>query len=135
MKNPDPRAWMWSNAVEMLLRAERMHQQNFQPVPGRSRAPAWEPPVDMLETDHELLVLAALPGVDPERIQVVIDNGVLVIAGERVLPQELRFARIHRLELPQGRFERQLPLPPGRYEVMHPAVVNGCLTVVLRKLA
>jgi HSP20 family molecular chaperone IbpA len=135
MKNPDPRAWMWSNAVEMLLRAERMHQQNFQPVHGRARAPAWEPPVDMLETDHELLVLAALPGVDPERIQVVIDNGVLVIAGERVLPQELRFARIHRLELPQGRFERQLPLPPGRYEVMHPAVVNGCLTVVLRKLA
>lgn len=135
MKNPDPRAWMWSNAVEMLLRAERMHQQNFQPVHGRARAPAWEPPVDMLETDHELLVLAALPGVDPERIQVVIDNGVLVIAGERVLPQELRFARIHRLELPQGRFERQLPLPPGRYEVMRPAVVNGCLTVVLRKLA
>ncbi|WP_159718935.1 MULTISPECIES: Hsp20/alpha crystallin family protein [Geminicoccus] len=135
MKNPDPRAWMWSNAVEMLLRAERMHQQKFQPVHGRARAPAWEPPVDMLETDHELLVLAALPGVDPERIQVVIDNGVLVIAGERVLPQELRFARIHRLELPQGRFERQLPLPPGRYEVMRPAVVNGCLTVVLRKLA
>ena len=135
MKNPDPRAWMWSNAVEMLLRAERMHQQNFQPVHGRARAPAREPPVDMLETDHELLVLAALPGVDPERIQVAIDNGVLVIAGERVLPQELRIARIHRLELPQGRFERQLPLPPGRYEVMHPAVVNGCLTVVLRKLA
>ncbi len=135
MKNPDPRAWMWSNAVEMLLRAERIHQQKFQPVRGRAQAPTWEPPVDMLETDHELLVLAALPGVDPERIQVVIDNGVLVIAGERVLPQELRFARIHRLELPQGRFERQLPLPPGRYEVMRPAVVNGCLTVVLRKLA
>ena len=41
---------------------------------------------------------------------------MLLIAGERVLPQELRTATIHRLELPQGRFERQVPLPAGRYE-------------------
>ena len=47
---------------------------------------------------------------------------------------ELRTAVIHRLELPQGRFERRLPLPPGRYDVEPPAVVNGCLVIVLRKL-
>jgi HSP20 family protein len=135
MTNPDPRAWMWSDAVEMLLRAERMRRQTFQPNAAHARQPSWEPPVDMLETDRELLVFAALPGVDPERINVSISNGVLLIGGERVLPPELRTALIHRLELPQGRFERQLTLPPGRYEVMRPAVVNGCLAVVLRKLA
>lgn len=143
MKNPDPRAWMWSNAVEMLLRAERMRQQTFQPgasgrrQPGtsRTRQPSWEPPVDMLETEHELLVFAALPGVDPERIHVSIQDGILLIAGQRVLPPELRTARIHRLELPQGQFERQLALPPGHYEVVPPAMVNGCLAIVLRKLA
>ncbi|GAA5235580.1 Hsp20/alpha crystallin family protein [Verticiella sediminum] len=137
MKNNDPRAWMWSDAVQMLARAERMHRQMFQPVAGRrtARAPAWEPPVDVLETQDALLVLAALPGVDPEHIQVTIDNGVLVIAGERVRPPELDVAVIHRLELPQGRFERRLALPAGRFEVRRPAVVNGCLTIVLRKLA
>ncbi|WP_027134852.1 Hsp20/alpha crystallin family protein [Geminicoccus roseus] len=135
MTNSDPRAWMWSDAVEMLLRAERMRRQTFQPTGGRSHQPSWEPPVDMLETDHELLVFAALPGVDPDRIKVSIQNGSLLISGERVLPPQLRTALIHRLELPQGRFERQLALPPGRYEVLHPSIVNGCLAIALRKLA
>lgn len=139
MKKTDPRLWMWSDAVDMLNRAERMHRQMFQPAQrqepaARHRAPCWEPPVDMLETERELLVLAALPGVDPDRMNVAIHNGVLTIAGERVLPPELRRATIHRMELPQGRFERQLALPPGRYEVTHPRVVNGCLAIVLRKV-
>ncbi|MFC7395769.1 Hsp20/alpha crystallin family protein [Chelatococcus sp. GCM10030263] len=134
MKNRDPRAWMWSDAVEMLVRAERMQRQMFRPAPGQARTPRWEPPLDVLETEDELLVLAALPGVDPARIKVTINDGVLMIAGERVLPPELRTAVIHRLELPQGHFERQLPLPAGRYEVAPPTMVNGCLLIVLRKI-
>lgn len=141
MKKTDPRAWMWSDALEMLSRAERMHRQMFQPaVPpaqgaARRRVPCWEPPVDVLETERELLVLAALPGVDPEHIKVAIHNGTLAISGERELPRELSTATIHRMELPQGRFERQVALPPGRYEVSRPSVINGCLAIVLRKLA
>ncbi len=134
MKYPDARAWMWSDAVEMLVRAERLHRQMFQPAPGRSRTAHWEPPVDVLETDREVLVFAALPGVDPEHITVTLTNSALLIAGERVLPPQLRTAAIHRLELPQGRFERQVAVPPGRYEVGAPSVVNGCPTIVLRKL-
>lgn len=134
MKDPDPRAWMWATAVEMLDRAERLQRQTFRPMPGHSQMPNWEPPVDVLETERELLVLAALPGVDPQAIQVAISNGALLISGERILPPQLRTAVIHRLELPQGRFERRLPLPPGRYDVEPPAVVNGCLVIVLRKL-
>lgn len=135
MAKPDPKSLMWSDAVEMLARAERLHREMFRPAPNRARSRCWEPPVDMIETDKELLVLAALPGVDPDGITVGIEDGVLVIAGERVLPPQLRTATIHRLELPQGRFERQLALPPGRYEPTAPSMVNGCLVVVLRKLA
>jgi HSP20 family protein len=134
MKYPDARAWMWSDAVEMLVRAERLHRQMFQPASSQSRTANWEPPVDVLETDREVLVFAALPGVDPEHITVTLTNCALLISGERVLPPQLRTAAIHRLELPQGRFERQVAVPPGRYEVGAPSVVNGCLTIVLRKL-
>lgn len=134
MRSGDPRSWMWSDAVEMLMRAERLHRQMFQPAQGRAPAACWEPPVDVLETEQGVLVLAALPGVDPERISVSIKDGTLSIAGERVLPPELRTAVIHRLELPQGRFEREVELPAGRYEVAHPTMVNGCLAIVLRKL-
>ena len=96
------RDWMWSEACEMLARAERMHRELFRPASSQARAPAWEPPVDILETEHEVLALVALPGVDADNAQAVIEEGDLVIAGTRVLPEQLRTAVIHRLELPQG---------------------------------
>jgi HSP20 family molecular chaperone IbpA len=129
----DPHDWMWSEALDMLSRAERLRNQMFQPQTTRA-APCWEPPVDVLETDREVLVLAALPGVDPDKVEAVIHDGALLIAGQRVLPRELRIAVIHRLELPQGRFERRIPLPPGRYDGVRRAAVNGCLVVSLTKV-
>jgi HSP20 family molecular chaperone IbpA len=94
---------------------------------------SWEPPVDVLETEDAVLVLVALPGVDPQQVQLVIRNGVLLIAGARVLPRELRTAVIHRIELPQGRFERQVRLPAGTYEQPVSAAADGCLIVKLPK--
>jgi HSP20 family molecular chaperone IbpA len=127
-----PRNWMWSQACEMLARAERLHRELFRPLPSATRL-AWEPPVDVLETEREVLVLVALPGVDPDRVEAVIDGGDLVVTGMRVLPAELRTAIIHRLELPQGRFERRVPLPAGRYSAVRRARSDGCLLVSLEK--
>lgn len=124
--------WMWSEACEMLARAERLQTQ-FVRVRALHRVPVWEPPADMLETEREVLVLLALPGVDPERVAATIEEGTLVVSGERVLPSELRTAAIHRMELPQGRFERRLHLPAGRYGAVHRKSVNGCLVVILSK--
>ena len=128
----DPNDWMWSEALRMLARTERLHQQMFLPIVRRAQ-PSWEPPVDVLETEREVLVLAALPGVDVAKVEAVIDGGVLVITGHRVLPLELATAVIHRLELPQGRFERRVHLPPGRYDGVKRAEANGCLVVSLSK--
>jgi HSP20 family molecular chaperone IbpA len=125
-----PRYWMWSEAFEMLARAEHMHRQFFRP----SSTIAWEPPADVLETDHAVLVLVALPGVDVGEVKAVINQGELFISGNRAYPAEMRTATIHRLELPQGRFERRLALPPGRYGAIHRSVFNGCLLITLQKL-
>mgnify|MGYP003893463969 FL=1 len=132
MTRGDPRDWMWSEALNMLAQADRLHRQMFRPQPSAQGA-NWEPPVDMLETDDAVLILAALPGVDVHEVQAVIESGVLVIAGVRVLPEELRTATIHRLELPQGRFERRIELPAGRYESVRRTEVNGCLVISLTK--
>ncbi len=105
----------------------------FARAAGQARAPAWEPPVDILETDHEVLALVALPGVDADSAQAVIEEGDLVIAGTRVLPEQLRTAVIHRLELPQGRFYRRVRLPAGRYSTVRRAAVAGCLLITLQK--
>lgn len=127
------RDWMWSEAVEMLARAERMHRELFRPGPSEKQQPVWEPPVDILETDREVLVLVALPGVDIDHAQAVIEDGDLVIAGTRVLPPELRTATIHRLELPQGRFHRRLRLPAGRYSGVRRTAAAGYLVITLQK--
>jgi HSP20 family protein len=133
MSTRDPVNWMLSEAIDSLARAERLHQQFFSLQPtASSREPSWEPPIDVLETEREVLILVALPGVDPDDVEAVIENGTLVISGRRVLPAELRNARIHRLELPQGRFERRIPLPTGRYVVSRFAV-NGCVGLRLSK--
>jgi len=135
MANEDSRNWMWSEALQMLARAEQLHRQVFNPPHASQRGINWEPPTDVLETQDAVLVFVALPGVDPDKVKLVIHEGGLMIAGERVLPQELRTATIHRLELPQGRFERHIPLPAGRYETPRSAVANGCLVVRLAKVA
>jgi HSP20 family molecular chaperone IbpA len=128
-----PNGWMWSEACAVLARAERLHQEFFRPARGVSRFPVWEPPVDVLETERAVLVLMALPGVDPERVEAVIDGADLVVAGARILPAELQTAVIHRLELPQGRFERRVRLPAGRYSSVVRAAVDGCLVITLQK--
>jgi HSP20 family molecular chaperone IbpA len=128
------RDWMWSEACAMLARAERMHRELFRPAGTQARQPAWEPPVDVLETEFEVLALIALPGVDAEKAEAVIEDGELVIAGVRTYPPVLRTATIHRLELPQGRFYRRLRLPAGRYSTVRRAVADGCLVITLQKV-
>jgi len=125
--------WMWADAVGLLDKVQRLHQQAFAPNRSRGGVPNWEPPVDMIETDLDLLVYVALPGVDMGETEAFIEDGVLVIRGQRILPPEVRNARIHRLELPQGSFERRLPLPGGLYSAVARSNVNGCLLVTLRK--
>ena len=128
------RDWMWSEACEMLARAERLHRGMFRPAGTRAQQAAWEPPVDILETEREVLALAALPGVAPDSVEAVIEDGELVIAGARTYPPVLRTAVIHRLELPQGRFYRRVRLPAGRYSSnVRRVVVDGCLMITLQK--
>lgn len=132
MRDDDPRDWMWSEAIEMLLRAERLHRQFFQPRHA-TRQVVWEPPVDVLELADQVLILVALPGIDPEQVEVIIEENTLLVSGWRSHPPELRAAVIHRLELPQGRFERRVTLPPGLYGAVRRSAANGCLVVSLLK--
>lgn len=133
MSRQDPSLWMWGDARKMLDQAERLHRQFFEL--GRSaRQPLWEPPVDVFETAEGLFIEVALPGVDPKGVQVSFENGVLLVVGERNLPEVSEPAVIRRLEIPYGRFERRVRLPAGQYQLAGRQLVNGCLVLSLRKL-
>jgi HSP20 family protein len=128
----DRREWMWAQALDALSRAERLQQQLFRPS-GPARHPCWEPPLDVLETDREVVIVAALPGVPPGEVTVRIEGAELVLSGERPLPAFLRTARIHRMELPQGCFERRVALPRGLYRSPSVQAADGCLMISLSK--
>jgi HSP20 family molecular chaperone IbpA len=124
-------ALMWEQACEAMERAERLHRQFFYRSP---TTPAWEAPCDIFETDDTLTILIALPGVEPDQITVTLSAGVLIVSGERPLPQEVRDARIHRMELPHGHFQRRIELPPARFELSGRHLANGCLKLQLHKM-
>ena len=124
-------ALMWEQACEAMERAQRLHRQFFR---RSSTAPAWEAPCDIFESEEALTILIALPGVEPDQITVTLSAGVLIVSGERPLPFEVRDARIHRLEIPQGHFQRRIELPPARFEITGRHLANGCLKLQLHKL-
>ena len=124
---------MWSEAFEMLARAEQLHREVFRPAVTVFRTPAWEPPMDVLETERAVLLLVALPGVNPDSVEIRVDADELSISGCREFPPEMRTAAIHRLELPHGRFERRVRLPPGRYDGITRSASDGCLIIALQK--
>jgi HSP20 family molecular chaperone IbpA len=125
---------MWIDAVKLLEQADSLHRQFFQLSHGSARGPSWEPPIDIFETERALVVLVALPGVAADQVQVVIDGATLSVVGERLLPAPAD-AHIRRVEIPYGRFERRIALPPGAFEIREHRMVDGCLLLTLLKLA
>lgn len=127
-------AWMWDEAVQALEQAERRRRQFYGLAAACSSAqPLWEPPADVLESESELVVSIALPGVRQESVRVELVQNGLVVSAERHLPAELARLRVRRLEIPYGRFERQLELASGRYVLIESRLADGCLTLKLAK--
>lgn len=120
---------MWVEALTTLARTERLHRPAFSPTEG-----GWEPAVDVLETQNGFQVVVALPGVRREDIEIVTGDGELTVRGTRRWVTLQRPVRVHRVELPHGRFERRLPLPLGSYRLVHQEHADGCLILTLRRL-
>jgi HSP20 family protein len=124
---------MWAEACAMIARAEGLHRQFFQPAFSATQAASWEPPIDIFETDRELWIIAALPGVESQDLAISIEGQVLRVAGLRRLPAQARGAAIHRMEIPYGRFERSIRLPAARLELDRSELASGCLFLSLSK--
>ena len=125
---------MWDKARELLERADKLHRRFFQLGRPRYNRPTWEPPIDIFETEEALWIIVALPGVEPERTEIIIDSGILTITGERYMPAACQRATVHRLEIPHGRFERNIELPAGQFELAQREMTCGCLFINLKKV-
>ena len=101
------------------------------PGGGMNRALGW-PSVEISETEKELKVQAELPGVEEKDVEVLLNNGVLTIRGEKKSESEDKGRRLS--ERYYGRFERDISLPVEVQDHKVSATFNkGVLTVTLPK--
>jgi HSP20 family protein len=133
MKADDPRTWMWARALEVLNEAERLQKQFFHLGRAPSRSPAWEPPVDIYESEGALHLVVALPGVTADHLKILSEGNVLVISGELPVPWEGHIGAIHRMEIPHGRFERRIEGLPSELRATQNELCNGCLFLTFSK--
>jgi HSP20 family protein len=94
----------------------------------------WVPPVDIRETENELVVKADVPDVKFEDIDVRIENGTLTLHGERKFEESKEEGGWHRVERSYGKFERVFTLPDSvSPDGVKADYKNGTLTITLPK--
>ena len=133
MSSRNPTSWMWAQACDLLEQAERMHRQFFRLTASERTQAVWEPPVDVFEDEHDIIVVVALPGVPAERIEVAIESGMLIVRADSRIPLAGPGCAVRRLEIPYGCFERRIQLPDAPLEAGTREFVDGCLIVRLRR--
>ena len=67
--------------------------------------------MDIFEKDGALMVKAELPGVKKEEVTITLDDGDLVVRGERKAESEVKEEDYYRMERSYGSFYRRMPLP------------------------
>jgi HSP20 family molecular chaperone IbpA len=87
----------------------------------------------MFEDEREIVIIAAMPGVTPDRVNVLHEPGVLVIRGERQLPCAGSRLAVRQLEIPYGVFERRIALPAVHLDAGVPELTQGLLVLRMRK--
>jgi HSP20 family protein len=92
------------------------------------------PAIDMYQTDNEIVVKAALPGIKADEVQINISGEVLTLKGETKHEEEKKDKSWHMREQKWGAFERSVALPTDVIADKAKAEFeNGILTVTLPK--
>jgi HSP20 family protein len=96
--------------------------------------PAWSPALDVRENKDSYIIRAELPGLKREDIEVSLQDGALVISGERTVEKVEEGVEVHRQERYYGKFQRALTLPePVAADKVKADYKDGVLTVTLPK--
>ena len=73
----------------------------------------WVPPLDVYETKDKFVVALELPGIEPETVEVTVEDSTLTVSGTREFYQGIGEEAFHRVERRYGQFQRALTLPPS----------------------
>ena len=110
-----PELVIWKQRrIDRLKRdMDRMLQRvmgDFQTSP-RSRTIWKQPSYDLTETGKELILMAEIPGADPDKLEIDITDNILTIGGEIQQETVSEKRNYHRIERRYGSFSRSIPIP------------------------
>ena len=99
------------------------------------RQESWLPAVDVFDNKDSVVVKAELAGMDPDDIQIEVEDNVLTVKGERKFEETVDEERYYRVERRYGSFQRSLALPQGvRPDDISASYEDGILIVTVPKV-
>jgi HSP20 family protein len=117
-------------------RFNRLFNETFSNVFGEEglSTRGWNPAVDVYETDHDLVLKAELPGIDPKDVDIRVEDGTLYLKGERKQESEVKEGSYHRVERSYGSFTRSFALPGSvNLDNIKADYKDGVLTLTMAK--
>ncbi len=128
--------WDQSRGLTTLQdQVNRLFEDNFtRERSGHADLATWAPPVDIYETENELVLKADLPGLQDKDIDVRVENNMLTIRGERKFEKDVNEDNYLRVERAYGPFTRSFSLPNTvSSESVRAEYRNGVLTLHMAK--
>jgi HSP20 family protein len=102
---------------------------------GGTSVGAWAPAMDIYETQEKFVVHVELPGVEPDSVDVSVEDSTLTVRGERNFYDEVNEDSFHRVERRFGSFMRSLTLPQtADAEHVEASFDKGVLTIEVPKV-
>jgi len=99
-----------------------------------SRAAGFTPAVDVWEDENNVYVESPLPGIDPQNVNVSVENDVLTIQGKSEKKSEVDEKNYYRKEVRSGSFHRAIALPASvKNEGIEAEFESGILKITLPK--
>ncbi len=122
------------NASSLPEQLNRLFNQAFERNSEEGNLTAWAPAVDIYETEHELVVKADLPDVQPEDLDIRVENNILTIRGERKFEKKVNDSNYLRVERAYGAFTRSFSLANTvNSEAIKADYKNGVLSLSIPK--
>ena len=101
---------------------------------GYAAPTGWVPAVDIQEDEDAYTLVADMPGLKKEEIELTVEDDVITLKGARKHEEEKTTKGYHRVERSYGTFERAFRLPSGvDAKKVKAAYEHGVLTVTLAK--
>ena len=121
-------------ATTLQEQFNRLFSDAFERTSEESNLTSWAPAVDIYETEHELVVKADVPDVDPKDLDIRIENNILTIRGERKFEKQVDENNYLRVERAYGSFTRSFSLANTvNAEAIKADYQNGVLTLSIPK--